>query len=84
VRLSPAEQQELSAAAQHVSDIDESLVQTRFIAETLLPTKYGKFRLRGYKHSVSSMLELDWRSSWTAALLVADAERVDGCRQMVE
>jgi hypothetical protein len=27
-------------------------VKTRFIAETLLPTRYGKFRLRGYKHSV--------------------------------
>ncbi len=26
---------------------------TRFIAETLLPTRHGNFRLRGYKHSVS-------------------------------
>jgi hypothetical protein len=32
--------------------INEELVKTRFIAETLLPTKSGKFRLRGYKHSV--------------------------------
>jgi hypothetical protein len=37
----------------HVSLIDESKVVTRFIAETLLPTRYGMFRLRGYKHSVS-------------------------------
>ena len=34
-------------------DIEEPKVVTRFIAETLLPTKHGKFRLRGYKHSVS-------------------------------
>jgi hypothetical protein len=33
--------------------ITEELVKTRFIAETLLPTRHGKFRLRGYKHSVS-------------------------------
>jgi len=33
-------------------DIDEGNIVTRFIAETLLPTKHGKFRLRGYKHSV--------------------------------
>lgn len=32
--------------------IDESKVKTVFIAETLLPTRQGKFRLRGYKHSV--------------------------------
>lgn len=25
---------------------------TRFIAETLLPTRHGNFRLRGYKHSI--------------------------------
>lgn len=31
---------------------DSSKVLTKFVAETLLPTKYGKFRLRGYKHSV--------------------------------
>jgi hypothetical protein len=33
-------------------DVDEKRVVTKFVAETLLPTKYGKFRLRGYKHSV--------------------------------
>jgi hypothetical protein len=27
-------------------------VRTVYIAETMLPTKHGKFRLRGYKHSV--------------------------------
>ncbi|KAG2454132.1 hypothetical protein HYH02_001168 [Chlamydomonas schloesseri] len=31
--------------------IDEDKVVTSFIAETLLPTRHGKFRLRGYKHS---------------------------------
>ena len=35
-------------------DVEEVNVVTRFIAETLLPTKHGKFRLRGYKHSVST------------------------------
>lgn len=34
------------------SSIDDSLVLTKFIAETLLPTRHGIFRLRGYKHSV--------------------------------
>lgn len=33
-------------------DIDEGKIITRFVAETLLPTKHGRFRLRGYKHSV--------------------------------
>jgi hypothetical protein len=33
--------------------IDEKRVITKFIAETLLPTKHGNFRVRGYKHSVS-------------------------------
>ncbi|PSC75354.1 GTP cyclohydrolase II [Micractinium conductrix] len=28
------------------------LVWTKFVAETLLPTKQGKFRLRGYRHTV--------------------------------
>ncbi|GFR48666.1 hypothetical protein Agub_g10621 [Astrephomene gubernaculifera] len=31
--------------------VDENQVVTKFIAETLLPTRHGKFRLRGYKHS---------------------------------
>lgn len=34
--------------------IREELVKTRYIAETLLPTRHGAFRLRGYKHSVSA------------------------------
>lgn len=35
-------------------NIDESRVITKFIAETLLPTRHGKFRLRGYKHSIDA------------------------------
>lgn len=31
-------------------------VETRFVAETLLPTRLGKFRLRGYLHTVRSLL----------------------------
>eukprot|EP00879_Flechtneria_rotunda_P002934 GHRR01003151.1.p1 GENE.GHRR01003151.1~~GHRR01003151.1.p1 ORF type:complete len:387 (+),score=84.67 GHRR01003151.1:205-1365(+) len=34
----------------------DSLVKTRFIAETLLPTRQGAFRLRGYKHSLDGGL----------------------------
>ncbi|PNH01452.1 Riboflavin biosynthesis protein RibBA, partial [Tetrabaena socialis] len=34
------------------SSVDEGQVVTKFIAETLLPTRHGKFRLRGYKHSI--------------------------------
>ncbi|KAF8069623.1 ribBA [Scenedesmus sp. PABB004] len=30
----------------------DAAVKTRFIAETLLPTRHGAFRLRGYKHSL--------------------------------
>ncbi len=29
---------------------------TKFVAETLLPTQYGKFRLRGYRHTVRVVL----------------------------
>lgn len=31
----------------------DRLVWTKFVAETLLPTSYGKFRVRGYRHTVS-------------------------------
>lgn len=31
-------------------------VWTKFVAETLLPTKLGKFRLRGYRHTVDGGL----------------------------
>lgn len=37
-------------------DIDEGKIITRFVAETLLPTKHGRFRLRGYKHSADGGL----------------------------
>lgn len=29
-----------------------NLIWTKFVAETLLPTTYGKLRLRGYRHTV--------------------------------
>ncbi|GBF98791.1 GTP cyclohydrolase II [Raphidocelis subcapitata] len=32
--------------------IHEELVRTVYIAETMLPTKHGNFRLRGYKHTI--------------------------------
>lgn len=31
---------------------NNKLVWTKFVAETLLPTSYGKLRLRGYRHTV--------------------------------
>lgn len=33
---------------------NEELTTTTFVAETTLPTTQGKFRLRGYRHSVGS------------------------------
>jgi len=36
--------------------IEEGKVITKFIAETLLPTRHGKFRVRGYKHSIDGGL----------------------------
>lgn len=41
-------------AQQQPQQPPQQLVKTRFIAETLLPTRHGRFRLRGYKHSVSA------------------------------
>ena len=32
--------------------------ETEFVAETLLPTRSGLFRLRGYRHSVCALLPL--------------------------
>lgn len=42
---------------------DEKSIWTEFVAETLLPTNQGKFRLRGYRHTVRghpSFCERDW------------------------
>ncbi|KAK9804271.1 hypothetical protein WJX72_004231 [[Myrmecia] bisecta] len=38
------------------SAITESYDKTLFVAETLLPTRTGRFRLRGYRHSVDGGL----------------------------
>lgn len=56
--------------------IEELDVKTRYIAETLLPTRHGNFRLRGYKHSVRPLAQeggrvlIDQLDTWraTAAL----------------
>lgn len=42
---------EPAADGQQQQQADE-LVWTKFVAETLLPTRHGKFRLRGYRHTV--------------------------------
>jgi hypothetical protein len=44
------EQQQRQTHTQH--EEDQPGVWTKFVAETLLPTKLGKFRLRGYRHTV--------------------------------
>lgn len=39
-------------------------VETRFVAETLLPTRLGKFRLRGYLHTVrNDKRKIEWGST---------------------
>ena len=43
------EQRETSGLAAQVPPFD----CTEFVAETLLPTVSGKYRLRGYRHTVS-------------------------------
>lgn len=43
---------------------------TKFIAETLLPTRHGKFRLRGYKHSIDGGLTF----TEPTAMLVGNVE----------
>uniref|UniRef100_A0A7S3VHN9 GTP cyclohydrolase II n=1 Tax=Dunaliella tertiolecta TaxID=3047 RepID=A0A7S3VHN9_DUNTE len=45
-----------SAATAGVLETDGGSTRTQFIAETLLPTRHGKLRLRGYKHSVDGGL----------------------------
>lgn len=44
----PSNNTETSAS----DDGDEHAVWTEYVAETLLPTNQGKFRLRGYRHTV--------------------------------
>jgi hypothetical protein len=46
-------QQQQQAPPGSQQDADRPGVWTKFVAETLLPTKQGKFRLRGYRHTVS-------------------------------
>lgn len=46
VKVAPA------AAAGEAAAQQNPQVWTKFVAETLLPTKLGKFRLRGYRHTV--------------------------------
>ncbi|KAF5831720.1 GTP cyclohydrolase II-domain-containing protein [Dunaliella salina] len=45
-----------SAATAGVLETDGGSTRTQFVAETLLPTRHGKLRLRGYKHSVDGGL----------------------------
>ena len=44
---------------------------TEFVAETLLPTVSGKYRLRGYRHTVSYYLMVHCMCSRTISGLLA-------------
>jgi hypothetical protein len=69
---------------------------TEFVAETLLPTRQGKFRLRGYRHTVSvfsfslswgravaqSVWKMDWREGRRRAWR-PDAKPSKGCCRSV-
>lgn len=44
--------EELAVTKRAELDSDQAAVDTEFIAETLLPTSSGKFRLRGYRHAI--------------------------------
>ena len=52
--MAPGGVPEAATAAGQCSQLETSqaVVCTDFIAETLLPTSSGKYRLRGYRHSV--------------------------------
>lgn len=46
---------EASDEEQEGCSVEDESVWTKFVAETLLPTTQGKFRLRGYRHTVGSL-----------------------------
>ena len=51
LRTTPATTSTTSSGGDPSSNLIDG-VETRFVAETLLPTRLGKFRLRGYLHTV--------------------------------
>lgn len=59
-RATPGRRIRLPAALSEVeADVDlplvgDTLVSTTFVAETILPTRTGKYRVRAYRHSVSN------------------------------
>ena len=61
---------------------------TEFVAETLLPTAHGKYRVRAYRHSVSCLLarasaHISPRASWLGSFLTAALLRETGCSSRV-
>lgn len=64
---------ETEAGLKEVELLERKIV-TKFIAETLLPTRHGKFRVRGYKHSVGGVA---WLGA-SAARQQEQAETDDG------
>lgn len=64
----------------------EPLGITKFVAETCLPTKTGKYRVRGYRHSVSTAttgLRLCYRLCISARVSMACLQ-IDGGRTVTE
>ncbi|CAD7697075.1 unnamed protein product, partial [Ostreobium quekettii] len=47
-------------------EIADAVVSTQFVAETLLPTRTGSYRLRGYRHTVNG-----WNSYTEPAVIVS-------------
>lgn len=66
---------------------------TEFVAETLLPTRNGKFRLRGYRHKVGAIsheMQSVWASNVVSAVQLYtvqgtnDAKRWNGANASME
>jgi len=73
IRLTSGMTQAQSDAAAGPGDGD---VWTEFVAETLLPTQMGKFRLRGYRHTV------DGGTSFSEPSAIISGQ-VEGCEDVI-
>ena len=67
----------------------ESLIITKYVAETCLPTRTGKYRVRAYRHSVDITSLLASRQAWRTSVWHIDPTQkvmlqVDGGRSFSE
>lgn len=65
----PASSESVSESADYPSSLIGS-TKTTFVAETLLPTRNGKYRLRGYRHTVRRALAWPVRTCRAHAAVV--------------